>query len=91
LKHRWSVNEQVTSQTSPMFLVHTSADTTAPVEGSLLLYAAMRKAKAKIEMHLYPIGTHGSGLDPKFGPTSEWPRLCESWMRFNGWLPAVAR
>jgi acetyl esterase/lipase len=89
LKHHLSVDEQVTKDTPPTFLVHSSADTTVPVENSLLFYQAMRRAKAPMEMHLYPVGPHGSGMDPKLGPTSEWPRHCESWMRFNGWLPAA--
>jgi acetyl esterase/lipase len=88
LRHHLSVDEQVTKDTPPTFLIHSSEDTTAVVENSLLFYQAMRKAKAPIEMHLYPKGPHGSGMDPKLGPTSEWPKHCESWMRFNGWLPA---
>ncbi len=87
LKHRWSVDEQVTKDTPPTFLVHSSEDTTVVVENSLLFYQAMRRAKAPIELHLYPRGPHGSGMDPKLGPTAEWPKLCEKWMRFNGWLP----
>lgn len=89
LKHHLSVDEQVTKDTPPTFLIHSSEDTTAVVENSLLFYQAMRKGKAPIEMHLYPKGPHGSGMDPKLGPTAEWPKHCESWMRFNGWLPAV--
>jgi acetyl esterase/lipase len=87
MKHHLSVDEQVSKQTPPTFLVHSTADTTVVVENSLLFFAAMRRAKAPIEMHLYPKGPHGSGMDPKLGPTSEWPKHCESWMRFNGWLP----
>jgi acetyl esterase/lipase len=88
LRHHFSVDEQVTKATPPTFLVHSSEDTTVPVENSLLFYQAMRRAKAPIEMHLYPKGPHGSGMSPSLGPTAEWPRHCESWMRFNGWLPA---
>ncbi len=88
LKHRLSVDEQVTKDTPPTFLVHSSEDTVVPVENSLLFYQAMRRAKAPIELHLYPKGPHGSGMAASLGPTAEWPRLCESWMRFNGWLPA---
>ncbi|MEO5960377.1 MAG: alpha/beta hydrolase [Opitutaceae bacterium] len=91
LKHRWSVDEQVTKDTSPTFLIHSSEDTTAVVENSLLFYQAMRRAKAPIEMHLYPKGPHGSGMDPRLGPTAEWPKHCESWMRFHGWLPKAAQ
>ncbi len=85
-----SVDEQVTPQTPPAFLVHSSEDTTVPVENSLRFYAAMRRAKVPMEMHLYPRGPHGSGMAPSLGPTSEWPKLCAAWMRFNGWLPAPA-
>ena len=87
LKHRWSVDEQVTKDTPPTFLVHSSEDTVVPVENSLLFYQAMRRARAPIELHLYPRGPHGSGMAASLGPTAEWPRLCEAWMRFNGWLP----
>ncbi|MBI5768850.1 MAG: alpha/beta hydrolase [Verrucomicrobia bacterium] len=89
LKHHLSVDEQVTKDTPPTFLVHSSEDTTVPVENSLLFYQAMRRARAPIEMHLYPKGPHGSGMSPALGPIAEWPQHCESWMRFNGWLPKV--
>jgi acetyl esterase/lipase len=88
LKHRLSVDQQITKDTPPTFLVHSSEDATVVVENSLLFYQGMRRAKAPIEMHLYPKGPHGSGMSPALGPTAEWPRHCESWMRFNGWLPA---
>jgi acetyl esterase/lipase len=87
LMRRLSVDQQVTRETPPTFLVHSSEDTTVVVENSLLFYQAMRRAKAPIEMHLYPKGPHGSGMSPSLGPTADWPKLCETWMRFNGWLP----
>lgn len=89
LKHHLSVDAQVSGDTPPTFLVHSTEDTVVPVENSILFFQAMRRAKRPIEMHIYPKGPHGSGMDPKLGPTSEWPKLCESWMRFNGWLPSV--
>jgi acetyl esterase/lipase len=89
LKHHLSVDEQVTKDTPPAFLVHSAEDKSVPVETSLLFYSAMRRAKAPIELHLYVKGPHGSGMAPELGPISEWPRLCELWMRFNGWLPAA--
>ena len=87
LKRHLSVDEQLTKDTPPSFLVHSTEYTTVPVENSLLFFQAMRRAKAPIEMHLYPRGPHGSGMAPALGPISEWPKHCESWMRFNGWLP----
>lgn len=87
LKQRLSMEQQVTAETPPTYLVHSSADTVVSVENSLLFYRAMVTAKAPIEMHLYPLGPHGSGMARELGPTAEWPRHCETWMRFNGWLP----
>lgn len=89
LKERLSVERQVTEATPPVFLVHSAEDTTVVVENSLLFYQAMRRAGAPIELHLYPKGPHGSGMSPALGPVSGWPRLCEAWLRFNGWLPAA--
>jgi acetyl esterase/lipase len=91
LKRHLSVELQVTKDTPPTFLIHSSEDRSVPVENSLLFYQAMRKAGAPMEMHLYPRGPHGSGMSPSLGPTAEWPKHCESWMRFNGWLPATSR
>lgn len=88
LKARLSAERQVTGKTPPTFLVHSAEDTVVPVENSLLFYEAMRRAAAPIEMHLYPKGPHGSGMNPALGPTAEWPQHCEAWMRFNGWLQA---
>ena len=87
LKHHLSVDEQVTKDTPPTFLVHSAEDKTVPVENSILFYSAMRRAGAPIEMHLYAKGPHGDGMSPELGPISEWPRLCAIWMRSNGWLP----
>lgn len=85
-KRRWSAEEQVNGETPPAFLVHSAEDRAAVVENSLLFYQAMRRAGAPIEMHLYPRGPHGSGLDPRHGTVAEWPKLCAAWLRVNGWL-----
>jgi acetyl esterase/lipase len=86
-RSRWSVDEQVSASTPPTFLVHSAEDKVAVVENSLLFYAAMRRAGAPIELHLFPHGPHGSGMDRRLGPVSSWPGICESWLRANGWLP----
>ena len=53
---------QVTPQTPPTFLFHTSADTGVPPENSVRFYLALRKAKVPAEMHIYEKGPHGVGL-----------------------------
>src|SRR5437660_2152553 len=53
---------QVTAQTPPTFLFHTSEDKTVPVENSVLFYLALRKAGVAAEMHIFERGPHGVGL-----------------------------
>ena len=43
---------QVTAQTPPTFLFHTTEDKTVPVENSLLFYMALRKAGVPAEIHI---------------------------------------
>jgi acetyl esterase/lipase len=77
---------QVTRQTPPCFLVHTTEDTAVPVENSLAFFGALRAAGVPAEMHLYEKGPHGFGTREGLGTTSLWPKRCEDWMRASGWL-----
>ncbi len=77
---------QVTPQTPPTFLFHTTGDTGVPPENSVLFYLALRKAGVPAEMHIYERGEHGVGL-ALFDPIlSSWPGRLEAWMRLNGWM-----
>jgi acetyl esterase/lipase len=77
---------QVTPQTPPTFLVHTSEDRGVPPENSVLFYLALREAKVPAEMHIFEKGPHGFGLAPKDPVLSEWPRLCAAWLGKRGLL-----
>jgi len=83
----YSLEKHVTRDTPPVFIVHTQGDTTVKEENDLMFYAALRKNNVPSELHLYATGGHGSGLGPGYGTSNLWPRLCEEWMRLNGWLP----
>ena len=76
---------QVTGQTPPTFLFHTTDDATVPVENSVNFYLALRKAGVPAEMHLYEHGAHGTGLgkDPIL---ATWPQRLADWLRLHGWL-----
>ena len=91
LLDRVSLERQVTRQTPPTFLVHTQEDTTVPADNSILFYQALRAAGVSTEMHLYEKGPHGFGIKPGLGPTSDWPKRCEEWMRAHGWLGGTDR
>ena len=81
-----SLERQVTRQTPPTFLVHTAEDASVPAENSILLYRALIAAGVPTELHLYEKGPHGFGIKPGLGPTSDWPKRAEEWMRSHGWL-----
>ena len=84
---RLSLEKHARKDAPPVFIAATQADQSVPVENSLLLYQALRRAGVAAEMHVYAAGSHGDSLDPRYGPTALWPARCEEWMRFNGWLP----
>ena len=77
---------QVTAQTPPTFLFHTTADTAVPVENSVNFYLALRKAKVPAEMHIYERGAHGVGLAPQDPILSSWPGRLAAWLRVRGLL-----
>ncbi|HTX35126.1 MAG TPA: alpha/beta hydrolase [Bryobacteraceae bacterium] len=77
---------QVTPQTPPTFLFHTTTDTTVPVENSILFYSALRKAGVPAELHIYERGPHGVGLAQTDEALSSWPARLADWLRIHGWL-----
>ena len=77
---------QVTAQTPPTFLFHTSNDGTVPVENSVMFYLALHKAGVPAEMHIYENGPHGVGLAPTDEALSSWPARLADWMRGRGLL-----
>ena len=81
-----SNEKQVTAETPPTFLVHTSEDEGVPAENSIYFYLALRKAKVPAEMHIYQKGRHGFGLGKEHGAVSSWPARCADWMRGLGLL-----
>ena len=76
----------VTSQTPPTFLLQAENDPVDDVENSLAYYAALKKAKVPVEMHLYAQGGHAFGLRRTKLPITEWPQLVETWLRTIGMI-----
>jgi len=81
-----SNDEQVTMETPPAFLVHTSNDEAVPVENSLLFVNALRRASVPFEFHLYERGPHGFGLGGKDPILATWPDRCAGWLRLHGFV-----
>ena len=85
-----SNDEQVTKETPPAFLVHTSNDDAVPVENSLLFVNALRRASVPFEFHLYERGPHGFGLGGKDPILATWPDRCAGWLRLHGFVAPKA-
>ncbi len=87
-----SNDKQVTKETPPTFIFHTSADTVVAAENALSFYLACKKAGVPIEMHIYEKGKHGVGLgrDPKWTggekSVATWPERLTDWMKSRGLL-----
>lgn len=77
---------QVTKDTPPTFLFHTSDDNVVPVQNSLMFYEALRKAGVDAEMHIFEHGPHGVGLARGMPELSTWPDLLAAWLRTRGLL-----
>lgn len=92
---------RVSPQTPPTFLAHTNEDSGVPPENSLLFVLALRKAKVPVEFHLFEKGPHGLGLGTGWKTKTmniapdkdfqEWPKLCASWLKRQGFLDGVKK
>ena len=88
LVHLMSNELQVTRNTPPTFIVHSTDDKTVPVENALMFYQALRNNAVPVEMHVFEHGGHGFGLAPNDAALAAWTTLAESWMRRHGWIAA---
>ncbi|MGJ7031500.1 alpha/beta hydrolase [Niabella hirudinis] len=82
---QYSNEKQVTTETPPAFLLHSSDDKVVPVANSIAYYQALLAAGVNAEMHIYAAGGHGYGLNNKTN-NDQWFERCLNWMRANGWL-----
>lgn len=75
---------QVTTNTPPTFLFHTTDDAVVPVENSVHFYLALRRAGVPAELHVYLHGKHGVGLAPTDPVLHTWPEHLAAWLRVSG-------
>lgn len=77
---------QVTSDTPPAFLIHTSDDNVVSVENSIKYLLELRRHNIPAELHIYEKGGHGYSLKPHNGTTKNWPTTCLEWLRTHHYL-----
>lgn len=71
---------QVTPQTPPTFLVHAADDGAVPVENAIEFMLACKRNKVPVELHIYPKGGHGFGMNNPT-TTDKWMERVENWMK----------
>lgn len=80
LVRRFSAELNVTKDTPPAFLWHTSRDEAVPVQNSLTLAKALADHGVPFEMHISPYGRHGLGLAEENVPVSSWSQSLCLWL-----------
>lgn len=78
-----SSDVKISEQTPPMFLAHAGDDPVTPLS-SVLLYAALKRAKVPAELHVYATGGHGYGMREGNSTATDWPVQCERWLKGRG-------
>ncbi len=84
-----SIEKNITSETAPAFIWHTSQDTGVPIDGSLKLAQAYYDVGTPVELHIYPYGPHGVALAREhtvalYGDGTIQPRA-------EAWLPEAVK
>lgn len=75
-----SNEKQVTKETPPTFIFHTTEDQAVPVENAIAFYSSLRKHGVPCEMHIYQKGRHGVGLGGNDPVLSTWPARLKDWL-----------
>lgn len=92
LAEELSLENHVTDHMPPTFVFHTLEDPEVPVENSLMLAQAMRRAHVSFTLHIFPYGPHGLSLatqdtariatDGQVQPLMQcWPDLAAAWLK----------
>lgn len=81
----FTLENKVTPRTPPVFVWHTMEDKTVPVENTLLLLSALRRARVPCEAHLFEKGAHGTSIstaevDAADPHRARWVQLCLEWL-----------
>ena len=88
--YQMSLETRVTAQTPPTFIWHTYTDGAVPVENSLFMVSALRRAGVPVEFHLYPQGGHGLALANRLTRHRDGSAVqeeCTSWISLvHTWL-----
>ena len=87
-----SCEKLVTGKTPPCFIcLADDDDVVPPMENSMAMFDALRRAKVPVELHVFQNGGHGFAICLAKGkPASAWPDLFLHWGYSNGWFRDVS-
>ncbi len=71
---------------APPAIIVMTQDDPVRVENALVYYIALKQAEVPAEMHLYPTGGHGYGLQRTEHRVTTWPDRVADWLETGGWL-----
>ena len=77
----FSNEKQVTADTPPAFIAHSSDDVAVPTRNSLDYYAALQSKGVSASLHIYPTGNHGWGFRDDFIYKPQWTAELAQWLR----------
>ncbi|MFP6580921.1 MAG: alpha/beta hydrolase [Candidatus Hydrogenedentota bacterium] len=83
---KMSAENNVTAETPPTFLFHTTEDKSVDVENPIGFYLALQEHEVPTEFHIYEQGRHGLGLAKDNPAMSAWPDQCITWLKVRGFL-----
>ena len=89
LAKRLSLETRINETSAPAFIWHTVADELVPVENSLMLATAYKKAGVAFELHLFEQGWHGASTATEEVNTPDealqaWIPLSLTWLKKHG-------
>lgn len=81
----FTLEDKITPQTPPVFVWHTMEDEAVPVENTLLLLCALRRAGVPCEAHLFEKGCHGTSIctaevNSADAHRAHWVQLAIEWL-----------
>lgn len=80
-KEFMTLYRQITPNTPPSFIWHTSEDNVVPCQNSLLYAISLAEAHVPYEAHIYPYGHHGLGLAEDMPHVAQWAHSLHEWLK----------
>lgn len=95
---RLSTCDRVNKDSSPAFIWTTVDDACVPMENTMMMASAYKKAGVPFELHVFETGVHGLSLSTKetstdgadqrlaIGAVSKWVKLSLTWLKNRGFI-----